>query len=163
LLAETGIAPQSLELEVTETAMVQDFESARLLLIQLRELGISIALDDFGTGYASLAYLQQLPFNTLKIDRSFVSPPPSQLQLPPQSHAIIEAVLAMGRGLEMRVIAEGVETETQQQQLRALGCRYMQGYHFSRPLPAEQISALLQSSYRFPAHCALEHLPMKRI
>jgi diguanylate cyclase (GGDEF)-like protein/PAS domain S-box-containing protein len=155
LLAETGIAPQSLELEVTETAMVQNFESARSLLIQLRELGISIALDDFGTGYASLAYLQQLPFNTLKIDRSFVSPSPSQPQLPSQSHAIIEAVLAMGRGLEMRVIAEGVETETQQQQLRALGCRYMQGYYFSRPLPAEQISALLRSSYRFPAHCTL--------
>lgn len=163
LLVETGIAPQSLELEVTETAMVQDFESARSLLIQLRELGISIALDDFGTGYASLAYLQQLPFSTLKIDRSFVSPTPSQPQLPSQSHAIIEAVLAMGRGLDMRVIAEGVETETQQQQLRALGCCYMQGYHFSRPLPAEQISALLQSSSGFSGHCASDHLSMQKI
>jgi diguanylate cyclase (GGDEF)-like protein len=163
LLAETGIAPQSLELEVTETSMVQNFEAARSLLIQLRELGISIALDDFGTGYASLSYLQKLPFNTLKIDRSFVSPYPSQPQLPPQSHAIIEAVLAMGRGLEMRVIAEGVETEIQQQQLRALGCRYMQGYHFSRPLLAEQISVLLQSSYWFPSHHSLEHLSIQEV
>jgi diguanylate cyclase (GGDEF)-like protein/PAS domain S-box-containing protein len=161
LLLETGIAPQSLELEVTETAMVKDFESARTLLTQLRELGISIALDDFGTGYASLTYLQQLPFNTLKIDRSFVSESSSQPQLPSQSKVIIEAVLVIGRGLKMRVIAEGVETEIQQQQLRALGCRYMQGYLFSRPLPAEQISALLQSSYRFPAKGTLDRLSMQ--
>jgi diguanylate cyclase (GGDEF)-like protein/PAS domain S-box-containing protein len=145
-LTETEIEPESLELEVTETAMVQDFDSARRLLTQLRSLGVNIALDDFGTGYASLSYLHQLPFNTLKIDRSFVSDNSNNVHLPAHSKSIIEAVIAMGRGLDLRIVAEGVETKNQQQQLRDLGCRYMQGYYLGRPLPASQISVLLQSA-----------------
>lgn len=162
-LAQTGVAPQSLELEVTETVMVKDLAAAQTLLGQIRQLGIGIALDDFGAGYASLGYLLQLPFSTLKIDRCFIqqlasaAPHQPDNQILPsfpnrsapatlQSQAIIEAILALGRGLNMRVVAEGVETESQYQHLQALGCRYIQGYYFSHPLPADQLLGLLQSA-----------------
>lgn len=149
LLIETRIPPQCLELEVTETAMMTDLSTAQLLLTQLQALGTSIALDDFGTGYASLAYLQQLPFDTLKIDRSFVGQLSQHPESTPQSQAIIEAVLALGRGLQIRVVAEGVETAMHYQLLQSLGCRYMQGFYFSRPLPAAEITVQLQSSAPF--------------
>lgn len=159
-LTQTGVTPQSLELEVTETVMVQDLAAAQILLEQIRQLGIGIALDDFGAGYASLAYLLQLPFSTLKIDRCFtqqlartIPPQPHAHRLYPnpsgpataQSQAIIEAILALGRGLDMRVVAEGIETESQYQQLRTLGCRYIQGYYVSHPLPADRLLPFLQS------------------
>lgn len=167
LLIQIGIAPQSLELEVTETLMVQDLAVAQALLTRFRQLGISIALDDFGSGYASLAYLLQLPFSTLKIDRCFIQqlaitashqpktqiPPPQPNRSAPatlQAQAIIEAMLALGRGLDMRVVAEGVETESQYKQLQSLGCRYIQGYYFSCPLPANQVSELLRSRVQAP-------------
>lgn len=136
-----GMPLDRIELEVTEGAYFDDVERARVELKRLRALGVQIALDDFGTGYASLTYLRKLPFTKVKIDKSFVDDCQSV-----GAAAIIHAVVAMSRALGLKVTAEGVETEEQQRFLRAAGCHYLQGYLFSRPVPAHEITRRLQAA-----------------
>ena len=130
-LARSGLAPQRLELEVTESALLQDGDDVRAMLRELRALGVTVALDDFGTGYASLGYLQQFPFDKIKIDRSFVS----QIVTRADSLAIVESILHLGAKLGMVTTAEGIETQEQLEILRGFGCDLAQGYLFDRPQP----------------------------
>ncbi len=132
VLQETGLAPQRLELEITESSLMVDPEQIIETLHELREIGIQLAMDDLGTGYSSLSYLKRLPIDRLKIDRCFVRDLPEN----PDDVAIVQAILAMARQLEIHVVAEGVETSTQGRFLREQRCEEAQGYAFSRPLPA---------------------------
>jgi len=131
ILAETGLDPHRLDLEVTEGLLIKDPEKAVRTLRELRALGIQISMDDFGTGYSSLSYFRMFPFDKVKIDRSFVH----DMLVNPQARAIIRSVIGLGQGLEMPVIAEGVETEEQLDALKADGCTQVQGYLISRPGP----------------------------
>ena len=130
-LARSGLAPQRLELEVTESALLQDGDDVRAMLRELRALGVTVALDDFGTGYASLGYLQKFPFDKIKIDRSFVS----QVVERADSLAIVESIIKLGAKLGMVTTAEGIETQDQLDILRSFGCDLAQGYLFDRPQP----------------------------
>jgi diguanylate cyclase (GGDEF)-like protein len=141
-LAESGLPGHRLELEVTETLLIENREDAMRQLDALRALGVHIAMDDFGTGYSSLSYLQSFPFDTLKVDRAFVSKLPSD----PQSVAIVQAVVSMGRSLGMRVVAEGVETEVQAEMLSRLQCDDIQGYLVARPMAAGDVAAFLDET-----------------
>ncbi len=138
-LADTGIAPQRLELEITERLLMEDNEANRQVLATLAAMGVRVAIDDFGTGHSSLSYLKRFDVDTLKIDRSFVS----ELPHDNEDSVIATAVVAMGHSLDMRVVAEGVETEAQAAFLRDLGCDEMQGHLLSRALPAPQFQAWL--------------------
>lgn len=139
VLAALDLPPQVLELELTEATLMHDLDRGREQLAALKRLGLSLALDDFGTGHSSLAYLAQLPFDRLKIDRSFVQPLPGDATAAELARTI--ALMASGLGLE--VIAEGVETEAQAQLLRRCGCAWLQGYLLSPPRPAQDIPALM--------------------
>ena len=141
-LERTGLPPNLLNVEITESALVDDAASTLGTLNRLKELGIGLALDDFGTGYSSLTYVRRFPIDTLKIDRSFVD----GIVGSNEDEAIVTAVLEMGRALGVHVVAEGVETEEQAARLRALGCALAQGYLFSRPVPPEAVAALLAAS-----------------
>ncbi|AZO59848.1 MAG: bifunctional diguanylate cyclase/phosphodiesterase [Mesorhizobium sp.] len=132
-MASTGIKPSRLELEVTETAMMQDRDRAAVILRQLAEMGISVAVDDFGTGYSNLSYLIDFSFGKLKIDRSFVS----RIDTDSSSGAVVSTIVGLSRALGVGIIAEGVETENQATLLRAAGCEVVQGYLFGRPAPLE--------------------------
>ena len=138
VIGETGLPFNRVELEIVESALIENFDIAIASLNHLRALGVRIALDDFGTGFSSLTYLRKLPLDKLKIDKSFVDGTGMV-----QSAAIIQAVVALARALGMKVTAEGVETEEQHRFLRACGCHYLQGYLFSKPLPASAITAKL--------------------
>ncbi|MFC0588116.1 putative bifunctional diguanylate cyclase/phosphodiesterase [Novosphingobium aquiterrae] len=138
-LNQTGLAPQRLEIEVTESIFVRDAVTARAALEQIMALGCGIALDDFGTGYSSLAYIRNLRFSTIKVDRSFVQ---GAATGSPESLAIIRAVVAMAESLEMSTTAEGVETEAELNVIRQLGCRKIQGYYYGRPMPAAEARSL---------------------
>ncbi|MFI8606734.1 phosphodiesterase DibA [Pseudomonas sp. NPDC077649] len=131
VLADTGLAPAQLELEVTESAIMEDPDAALLLLTRLRGLGVRLAIDDFGTGYSSLARLKRLPVDKLKLDQSFVRGLPDDAE----DAAIARAVIALGHSLGIKVLAEGIEQAAQADFLRELGCHYGQGYHFGRPQP----------------------------
>lgn len=130
-IAEYGVDPRALEIEITEGTLINDTKAAKALLNELKALGIWLALDDFGTGYSALGYLRQFPFDTLKVDRSFVS----DLLIDEGCAAITSAIVAMANRLRLNVVAEGVETEGQLEYLRNLGCSQVQGFFFSRPLP----------------------------
>src|SRR3989440_9060551 len=134
-LATSGLHPTRLEIEITETVLLQNKETTLELLHQLRALGVRIAMDDFGTGYSSLTYLQCFPFDKIKIDRSFVSGVANDAG----SLSIVRAVVALARGMGMTTTAEGVETDEQRERIAAEGCTEMQGYLFSRPVPAAEI------------------------
>jgi len=140
ILAETGVPPEALEIEVTESMLMANMEEAILTLAQLTRQGIRVALDDFGTGYSSLYYLKRLPIATVKIDRSFVA----DLTTDPDDNAIVSAILSMAAGLKLRVVAEGVEIREQLDFLRQHGCDEIQGYFFSRPLPAKEAGRWLE-------------------
>jgi diguanylate cyclase (GGDEF)-like protein/PAS domain S-box-containing protein len=146
VLHETGVEPQHLELELTESILMQDVETAIRTMAELKDLGIRISLDDFGTGYSSLSYLKRFPIDTLKIDQSFVR----ELTFDPTSAAIAEAIISMAHSLHLTVIAEGVETEGQLAMLRERGCDEIQGFLFCKPLPAEEITELLHETPRTP-------------
>jgi diguanylate cyclase (GGDEF)-like protein/PAS domain S-box-containing protein len=139
ILDETGLAAQRLCLEITETALFDDTESALATLTRLKDLGVGLVLDDFGTGYSSLAYVKRFPIDVLKVDRSFIE----GLESDPENEAIVSAVISMGHALGVTVIAEGVETRSQARQLRELGCRYSQGFLYSRPLAPSGVDELL--------------------
>jgi diguanylate cyclase (GGDEF)-like protein len=130
-LRDSGLAPGRLELEVTETAMMQDREQAAAIMRELSQLGIKVAVDDFGTGYSNLSYLVDFDFHKLKIDRSFVH----RLDKDDSSGAVISTILGLSKALGVDAIAEGVETEHQAALLRAAGCKVVQGYYFGRPAP----------------------------
>ncbi len=139
MLEETGVEPSRLVLEITEGVLIDDPEETRERLEEIRELGVRIALDDFGSGYSSLSYLQRFPFDKFKIDGSFVTP----LGKSENSGFIIQAIVALGRALNLSVLVEGVETEDQRILLRLAGCDEMQGFLFARPGPRHTIDALL--------------------
>jgi len=138
-LSSSGLPPQRLEIEVTESIFVRDSSTARAALEQIMALGCGVALDDFGTGYSSLAYIRNLRFSTIKVDRSFVQ---GAAKGNVESLAIIRAVVAMAESLEMSTTAEGVETEHELELIRQLGCRKIQGYYFGRPMPGEDAANL---------------------
>jgi diguanylate cyclase (GGDEF)-like protein/PAS domain S-box-containing protein len=141
ILDHFRIAPENLELEVTESILMKNPEITASLLQNLRRKGIRVAIDDFGTGYSSLSYLHRFPFDTLKIDQSFVR----QIGTP-EGLSMVKAIVAMGRNLGMRMIAEGVETKEEANILESMGCDRAQGYYFSRPLTPKNLASLLQPS-----------------
>jgi diguanylate cyclase (GGDEF)-like protein/PAS domain S-box-containing protein len=141
ILAETGFDPRSLELELTESVLMKHAASTATILRTLRESGIRVAVDDFGTGYSSLSYLQKFPIDAVKIDQSFIR----QISTAGDDTTIVKAVIGMARGLKLRVIAEGVETQEEAAFLRAYRCEEAQGYFFSRPVPAQQFAMFLKN------------------
>ncbi len=148
ILGETGLRPDLLRLELTESAVMADLPAATATLQRLRKLGVQLALDDFGVGYSSLGSLRRFPIDMLKIDRSFVV----GLERDEGDAAIVRAVVAMAPALGLRVAAEGVETRGQLARLRALGCELGQGYHFARPLPCEAVTAMLHEASEAVPH-----------
>jgi diguanylate cyclase (GGDEF)-like protein/PAS domain S-box-containing protein len=147
MLGETGLAPGLLELELTESVLMHLPEHAQTALQHLRDLGVTVSIDDFGTGYSSLSYLKKLPIDALKIDQSFLH----QMNGSPNGTAIAIAIIRMGKSLNLRVVAEGVESGEDLAFLKEHDCDEAQGFYFSRPLPAEQFAALLQKrSLEFP-------------
>ncbi|MGB7440876.1 MAG: EAL domain-containing protein, partial [Coleofasciculaceae cyanobacterium] len=140
ILKSTKLEPHYLELEITESIAMEDVNLTISILKQLRSLGIQIAIDDFGTGYSCLSSLKHLPLDKLKIDQSFIR----ELSADSEDAAIVTAILALGHGLNLEVIAEGVETQSQSAILRSLNCDVMQGYFFSRPIPAQDATNLLK-------------------
>jgi diguanylate cyclase len=145
ILAKTGLPAKLLELELTEGTVLRDVHEIHRTLSDLRELGISLAIDDFGTGYSSLSYLRDLPIQTIKIDRSFVKDLGTPRYGPQFALALIEAILSIARTLDLEVVAEGIEEESQLLVLRSLGCGSGQGYLFARPEPGQALEHRLQS------------------
>jgi hypothetical protein len=140
LLQETGLDPSLLDLEITESMMVEDEEAAIRMLQRLRDMGISLSLDDFGTGYSSLSYLRRLPIQTLQIDQTFVR----RINTDAQDAALAGSIVAMAKMLGLRVVVEGVETEEQCELLQSLGCDEAQGFLFSKPITATEMTELLR-------------------
>ncbi|WP_347904513.1 bifunctional diguanylate cyclase/phosphodiesterase [Pseudomonas purpurea] len=138
-LRSAGVAPQRLELEVTENALMGNIANTLVLLRQIRALGVSLSIDDFGTGYSSLAYLKRLPLNTLKIDRSFILDIPKSTQ----DMEIVQAIIVMAHTLHLQVVTEGVETVEQYEFLNRYGCDFVQGYLLSRPVPLAELRPVL--------------------
>jgi EAL domain-containing protein (putative c-di-GMP-specific phosphodiesterase class I) len=134
-LVDSGLPPERLEVEITETALMTSDANYLSLMHRLKNLGVLITVDDFGTGYSSLSYLTMFPFDRIKIDRSFVQ----NLTKRADCAAIISAVLALGAGLDMKTVAEGVETQQQLQLLRSAGVDFVQGYMFGRPCPVADL------------------------
>jgi len=141
VLRSTGFDPRSLELEITETAAMRDARHTAQILGALRAMGVRVALDDFGTGYSSLSHLVRLPISTVKIDRSFVR----DLLAVPEHAAVAASVIALGHRLGLTVVAEGVETIGERGALRDEGCDAIQGFLYSRPVPAETCAELLKA------------------
>jgi diguanylate cyclase (GGDEF)-like protein len=153
VLRETGLDPRNLKLEITETVVMENIETATHTLEQLRALGVELSIDDFGTGYSSLSYLQRFPVSTLKIDRSFVS----RMTDGDGTAEIVRTITKLAQNLGMDVVAEGVETEGQRAQLSAFECEFGQGYYFSRPVDGDAAEALFLSCFpqAGPTHAAV--------
>lgn len=139
VLAQTGVSPSQLELELTEGVLVEDADQAQAAMMDLRALGVKLALDDFGTGYSSLIYLRRFAFDKIKIDKSFLD----QMEATGEAAILVHSVVHLGRALGLDVTAEGVETEEQRRFLQAVGCHFLQGYLFAKPVTAETIDELL--------------------
>jgi diguanylate cyclase (GGDEF)-like protein len=142
-LAASGLPPERLELEITETVFLQDSQNTLAVLHQLRQLGVRIAMDDFGTGYCSLSYLRSFPFDKIKIDRSFIS----DIERSDEAHAISQTIVGLGRSLGMETVAEGIENFEQLRLVRAIGCTEAQGFYFSPAVPAKDVGALLDDTF----------------
>jgi EAL domain-containing protein (putative c-di-GMP-specific phosphodiesterase class I) len=145
-LAESGLAPERLQLEVTESALVRDVESAARRPRQLSLQGVSTAIDDFGVGYSSLSYLRDLPVRTIKIDRSFIRPLPDDKG----ASRLVAALVALARQMQIGVVAEGIETEEQLALVRDFGCETAQGYLLGRPMEAERFADLASADRAAP-------------
>ena len=145
MLEETGLDPAALTLEITEGVLVTESEATAQTLIDLKALGLRLVLDDFGTGYSSLAYLRRFPIDGLKIDRRFIA----AMDTSTEDRTIVEAIVKMAAGLQIDVVAEGVETIEQADSLVRLGCRHAQGFYFGRPMPPADLADLFDS--RLPA------------
>ena len=139
ILLETGLNPRRLELEITEGALINNFNRALVILGQLKNIGVKIAIDDFGTGYSSLGYLHALPLDAVKIDRQFVAGVPSN----PRSTAIVRSIIGLARSLSVSVIAEGVETRSQWRFLAEEGCDQIQGFALGPPAPIARYAAIV--------------------
>ena len=155
VLEETGLDPKYLELELTESIVMKDVESTLKILHELKAMGLRLSIDDFGTGYSSLEYLKRMPIDMLKIDQSFMK----DITVNPDDVVIAKAIIQMAHNLQMEIIAEGVETREQLEQLKNLECSKVQGYLFSRPLPHNEITELLNKGWCFVVECvdAVEH------
>lgn len=145
-LRDSGLPSDVLDLEMTESALIEDRKRAEHLLSALAKIGVNIALDDFGTGFSSLSYLKHLPVDVIKIDKSFID----DLAHGERDGALVEAILTIGNRLGFDIIAEGVETLEQLDWLLAHGCRYLQGYHFSRPKNKAEFFIHATESYHLP-------------
>ncbi len=139
-LKETGLDPKWLNLELTESTIIRNHEYASQTLRQLKELGITIAVDDFGTGYSSLSYLCRFPLDALKVDRSFIT----SLNDSAKDQAVVKGLIDLAHDLDLDVVAEGVETDAQQDSLRSLGCNIIQGFLFSPPVPSAELDTLME-------------------
>jgi diguanylate cyclase (GGDEF)-like protein len=146
VLADTGLAPACLEIELTESLFMSDITPAVETLHRIKALGVNLSIDDFGTGYSSLSYLSRFPIDVLKIDRSFVS----DIGRDAGESPLVASIITLAHNLKLAVIAEGVETLPQLDYLRRMGCDEMQGYYFSRPLPADEFEQLLRQGRRLP-------------
>jgi diguanylate cyclase (GGDEF)-like protein/PAS domain S-box-containing protein len=146
ILQDSGLPPNQLKLEITETALMEDRDEAVRVIKRLKESGIQIVIDDFGTGYSSMSYLQQLPIDTLKIDRSFVS---KINEVPDENKNIVETIINLAHQLNMNVVAEGVETAAQHSALSDMKCQLAQGFLFSKPLKKKKMEALIRKMERF--------------
>ena len=142
-LHQARLAPHKLELEITESAAMQDPEASIQVMNTLKSLGIRLAIDDFGTGYSSLSYLKRIPADIIKIDRSFVR----EIHRNQDDFAIVRTILALGLSLEKRCLAEGIETAEHFEVLRNIGCNYAQGYWMSRPVQAEELQPLFSRNF----------------
>jgi polar amino acid transport system substrate-binding protein len=145
ILRENSTPPELIELELTETTIMQNVSESRARVDALRDLGIRISIDDFGTGYSSLAYLQQLPLDSLKVDRSFIKEIRDLGPKSDQARALVQTIVALGHSLGVHVVAEGIENEVQAEFLRAHGCHRGQGYHFSKPVPPDELAKHLRA------------------
>lgn len=139
-LSESGLAPEYLNLELTESTMLRNIKYSMEVMKELREMGVQVSIDDFGTGYSSLSYLKHLPISMIKIDRSFIK----NLKIDDYDIAIVKAIITMGQGLSVRVLAEGVEKKEQMELLKEMKCHYLQGYFFNRPVPADLFESELR-------------------
>jgi EAL domain-containing protein (putative c-di-GMP-specific phosphodiesterase class I) len=141
VLAETGLDPRRLDLELTESAVLEDFEAVAADMQQLIQLGVHLAIDDFGTGYSSLGYVKRFPVDRIKIDQSFVR----NMTTDPNDAVIVRTIMTLAHSLNIAVVAEGVETTDQLASLRAEGCDEVQGYYFGRPTPAADFIELVRN------------------
>ena len=159
VIAETGLLPEHLEVELTESTVMDDAEQAIRIMKRLRDMGVRISIDDFGTGYSSLSYLRKLPLSSLKIDRSFIS----DMTTDADDAAIVQTIISLGRILRLDVVAEGIENEGQLVFLRDLGCAVGQGYHFAFPLPAGEFAEWLLGRNAVQRHVRRNQLPYRQI
>jgi EAL domain-containing protein (putative c-di-GMP-specific phosphodiesterase class I) len=141
VLADTGLDPRSLILEITENVLMHDVEDTRQALEEIKGLGVQLAVDDFGTGYSSLQYLRGFPMDILKIDKSFVE----GVSGASDESALARAIIDLGDSFQLRVVAEGIERRDQLEKLRALGCDLGQGFYFARPMDAPALAAMLEA------------------
>jgi EAL domain-containing protein (putative c-di-GMP-specific phosphodiesterase class I) len=158
ILEETQLAPSTLKLEITESAVMENVETATRMLEQLRELGVQLAMDDFGTGYSSLSNLHRFPINTLKIDRSFIT----RMVENSENAEIVRTISGLAQNLGMNVVAEGVETHEQLEILRGLKCEFGQGYLFSKPVDSGAAEAFIGRTYSPPVR-VLEDIAVEEI
>ena len=160
VLSETGLPPSRLELEITESVLIEDYSRVSAVLRQLKGLGVSVAMDDFGTGYSSLSYLNAFPFDKIKIDASFVL----NLHRNPSSRTVIKGIIVLCRELGVPLLAEGVETEEELEFLRAAGCREVQGYLIGRPSTIDVYAAIVarpEGATQLERRCAKTSNPRK--
>ena len=161
IIHASSVAPSRIDFEVTETALMQDFDRARHSLEYFKNLGVQISLDDFGSGYSSLSYIHQLPIDKIKIDRSFVA----EIEHGGTGSEIVKTIVDLCRSLQLQCVVEGIETPEQAEILRRFGCRYMQGYHFARPMSSEKLRDYITDSARYglvSADHEIAHQPQKR-
>ena len=141
VIEKSGCKPDQIKLEITESFLIRNPEHANTILTDLKGLGVSLTIDDFGTGYSSLSYLQRFPFDTLKIDQSFVR----DMEVSLSAARIINCIIQLAKALQLSIVAEGIESETQFKKLNALGCQFGQGFFMSKPLPLDKLMEILKS------------------